>query len=146
MSATVQELRMVADLLRKNNAHMGEFSSRSSPIDRRRVIHDFGKQNGYTEVVNKIVDRESIRLYVEDVEGLDSPHSDNTASYQPLQMQGAGPQPAGPQPAGPQPVTPNSKDNTMNSITKTQAITVTTQINVNGVNYWRAGWEPGKDI
>ena len=130
MSATLQDLRMVADLLLKDNAYMSDFCSRNSPLNRRRVIHDFGKQNGYDNIVNKIADRESIRLYIEDVEGLDSPASDKVASFAIYQMRAAGSQNL----TTTVKITPTSKDNTMNAITKTQAIEVTTQVNVNGVN------------
>ena len=128
MTATVEQLRMVADLMLKDNASMSDFCSRSSPLNRRRTIHEYGKQEGYSQIVDKIADRESIRLYIEDVEGLDSSASDKVASFAIYQMRAAGPQ---------NPTTktiPTTKDNTMNSITKTQAIEVTTQVNINGVN------------
>lgn len=131
MTATAQDLRMVADVLMNDRYFLSEFKDSKSAINRRRTIHQYGKQEGYSGIVDKIADRESIRLYIEDVEGLTSPQSDNPASYTVSYLRGAGPQ----SPTfKPQSITPTSKDNTMNAITKTQAIEVTTQVNVNGVN------------
>lgn len=130
MTATPQNLRMVADVLMNDRYFLDKFKDSKSAINRRRTIHEYGKQEDYSGIVDKIADRESIRQYIEDVEGLDSPQSNNPPSYSVSYLRGAGPQSH----FNPQSVTPTTKDNTMNAITKTQAIEVTTQVNVNGVN------------
>lgn len=137
MTATAQDLRMVADVLMSDRYFLDKFKDSKSAINRRRTIHEYGKQEGYSTVVDKIADRESIRQYIEDVEGLTSPQSDNPATYTVSQLRGAGPQSHfSPKSVTSVTITSNviTANNTMNAITKTQAIEVTTQVNVNGVN------------
>lgn len=125
-------LAQLAKLLMADGRFVSEFGATSSAQNRRIRIHNYAKDKCYGSEADKIADRESMRLLIEDRLSLDSPETSNVASYTLHEMIAAYRDNS----ATPTSSTGslNSKDNTMNAITKTQAIEVTIQVNINGVN------------
>lgn len=143
--------------LLQDSDFMHYFKRCDTAKDRRIGINDKSKSEGLGLV--KIADREAIRRFIENRAGIYSPDSREHASFEPSELENAlsvtiqAPQAnlvmrkedvfgITPQGQGvlraystnPAQSTEITTGNTMNSITKTQAIEITTQVNINGVN------------
>lgn len=118
---SAQNLAQAAKDLLTNDNFKTDFKVTKSPKDRRCRIQIYGVHMGWLAEVDRITDRESIRLLLEHLLYAENSISrpNETPSYslaQMLQAYGA--------------ITPTTPaTNTMS-----KAITVTTQVNINGVN------------
>lgn len=151
---TKETLRAIGLQLLQDSSFMHDFKRCDTAKGRRIVIHDKSKSEGLG--LTKIADREALRRFIEYRAYIDSPGSQQPASFEPSELENAAdtapqaqlvmhkedvfgitPQGLGALHAystNPAQSTEITTGNTMNSITKTQAIEITTQVNINGVN------------
>ena len=128
MIPTPEQLAAVTAALLQDREFLSHFKSTSTPQSRRCRLHEKATKLGFGAETEKIEDRESIRLLVEELEGLYSPASNQETAYPLTRMRMAYGK-VSDVAESLIPVKPTSKENTMS-----KAITVTTQVNVNGVN------------
>lgn len=122
---SAHKLAEVAKALRTNKDFKTEFKATTVPKNRRNRIETFGIQMGYEREVDKIADRESLRLLLEHLlnAGDCTTVSSADPSYSLAEMLQAY------DTTSPATSPATTKENTMS-----KAITVTTQVNINGVN------------
>lgn len=149
---TKESLRAIGLQLLQDSNFMHDFKRCDTAKDRRIVIHDKSKDEGLG--LAKIADREALRRFIEYRAGIYSPDSREPASFEPSELENAiisilqapqanlvmrkedvfGITPQGQGVLRAYSINSNSTEITMNSITKTQAIEITTQVNINGQN------------
>lgn len=154
---TKETLRAVGLHLLQDSDFMSDFKRCDTAKGRRIVIHDKSKFEGLG--LAKLADREAVRRFIEYRAGIYSPDSQEPASFEPYELEnslsviipndtpqaqlvmrkedvfGITPQGIGALRAySTNSINSNSTEITMNSITKTQAIEITTQVNINGQN------------
>ena len=133
MIVSANTLVIIASCLMMDSDFRHDFLSTDSAKNRRIRIHNYAKDKGWAAETGTHIDCESIRLLIEAEMGLDHLLSESAAAYTLPQMMDA--QKAYREAASSTTTAPvNSKDSTMNPITRTPAIEVTVQINVNGQN------------
>ena len=132
MTVSANTLVIIASCLMMDSDFRHDFLSTDCATNRRICIHSYAKDKGWAAEAEKIIARESIRLLIEAEMGLDHPLSKSAAAYTLPQMMEA--KKAYREGTTTSPSTAPSKDTTMNPITRTSAIEVTVQINVNGQN------------
>ena len=128
MIPTPEQLAAVTAALLQDREFLSRFKSTSAPQSRRWHLHEKATKLGFGAETENIEDRESVRLLVEELEGLYSPASNQETAYPLTRMRMAYGK-VSDVAESLIPVKPTSKENTMS-----KAITVTTQVNVNGVN------------
>ena len=128
MIPTPEQLAAVTAALLQDREFLSRFKSTSAPQSRRSHLHEKATKLGFGAETESTEDRESIRLLVEELEGLYSPASNQETAYPLTRMRMAYGK-VSDVAESLIPVKPASKENTM-----FKAITVTTQVNVNGVN------------
>ena len=129
MIPTPEQLAAVTAALLQDREFLSRFKSTSAPQSRRSHLHEKATKLGFGAETEKIEDRESIRLLVEELEGLYSPASNQETAYPLTRMRMAYGK-VSDVAESPIPVKPTTP--TTNTMSK--AITVTTQVNINGVN------------
>ena len=132
MTVSANTLVIIASCLMMDSDFRHDFLSTDCATNRRICIHSYAKDKGWAAEAEKIIARESIRLLIEAEMGLDHSLSKSAAAYTLPQMMEA--KKAYREGTTTSPSTAPSKDTTMNPITRTSAIEVTVQINVNGQN------------
>ena len=147
MTNMTNTLVIIASCLMMDSDFRHDFRSTDCAKNRRICIHSYAKDKGWAAEAEKIINRESIRLLIEAEMGLDHPLSKSAAAYTLPQMMEAkkayreatststtSTTSTTSSTTSPSTAPVNSKDTTMSPITRTPAIEVTVQINVNGQN------------
>ena len=119
MIPTPEQLAAITAALLQDREFLNHFKGTGDSQNRRHRLYEKAKELGFGEETEKVEDREPIRLLIEELEGIYSPPSSAETAYPLTRMRMAYERISAPTPA----------TNTMS-----KAITITTQVNVNGVN------------